>query len=61
MSRVPTGYRNGVGGRAVDVEAAFEMEFGASATALVESFQQFLVETQGDPAGRLAGMMWDQR
>lgn len=36
-----------------------ELEFGASATALVESFQQFVDEAQGDPARRLQGMMWE--
>lgn len=42
----------------VDVEAAFETEFGVPATALLESFGEFLDRTQNDPAGRLQGMMW---
>ena len=44
----------------VDVEAAFEREFGRSATVLLEDFQQFLNETQDDPYERLRGMMWDR-
>ena len=44
----------------VDVEAAFEREFGRPATALLEDFQQFLNETQDDPYERLRGMMWDR-
>lgn len=44
----------------VDVEVAFEQEFGTPAPALVEEFQAFLNATQNDPYERLAGMMWDR-
>ena len=44
----------------IDVEAAFQREFGTPATALLEEFQRFLNETQEDPYERLRGMMWDR-
>lgn len=42
----------------VELEAAFQKVFGTSVLALGDAFDKFLTATQGDPAARLQGTMW---